>query len=333
MKNNNASFDDYIEKNDSVSLHPNLSKIYKRFPDSIHELKNMIFYGPKGVGKYTQVLSAIKKYSPSGLKYEKKISVTLNKNIYIFKISDIHFEIDMSLLGCNTKLLWNELYNHVVDVILAKTDTTGIIVCKYFHETHAELLDSFYSYMQSASTGGVHLVFILITEAVSFIPDNIVNSCYVLDVSRPSRASYNRCLDKPLTKNVTLSEIVNMKHITHINEPLTSPHRITCDIIVKMIINIKEIKFMTLREHLYDIFIYDLDVNECTWYIIKKLITEGHLKHEHISNTLLRVYKFFRYYNNNYRPIYHLEGLVFYLINKIHGFDTCVQYTQHQTTI
>ncbi len=324
MKSNNTSFEDYIEKNDLVSLHPNLSKMYKQFPESIHKLKNMILYGPKGVGKYTQVLSAIKKYSPSELKYEKKISVTLNKNLYFFKISDIHFEIDMSLLGCNTKVLWNELFNHVVDVILAKTNTTGIIVCKYFHETHAELLDSFYSYMQTTSTGGVHLVFILITEAISFIPDNIVNSCYVVDVSRPSRASYNRCLDTPLKKSVALNEIVNMKHIAHVDEPLLLPHRITCDKIVNLIVNVEQTKFIYIREHLYDIFIYDLDVNECTWYIIKKLISEKYIKDDDISNTLLRVYTFFRYYNNNYRPIYHLEGLVFYLINTIHGFNTCV---------
>jgi replication-associated recombination protein RarA len=73
MKSNVTSFDDYIEKSNSVSLHPSMEKLVEGFPDSIGDLQNIIFYGPKGIGKYTQVLSTIKKYSPSGLKYEKKM--------------------------------------------------------------------------------------------------------------------------------------------------------------------------------------------------------------------------------------------------------------------
>ena len=114
MKFYDTHFEDYLASHDKVSLHPKLSKFYNLFPESLKKLKNMIFYGPKGVGKYTQMLAAIRKYSPTDLKYEKKISITHNKNVYILKLSDIHFEVDMSLLGCNSKVLWNEIYNHVI---------------------------------------------------------------------------------------------------------------------------------------------------------------------------------------------------------------------------
>ena len=324
MKGNVTSFDDYIEKNNKVSLHPNMCKVIKQFPDSITDLQNIIFYGPKGIGKYTQVLSTIKKYSPSGLKYEKKISITYNKNTYFFKISDIHFEIDMSLLGCNTKLLWNELFDHIVDVVLTKTDKIGIVVCKYFHDIHSELLDSFYSYMQSNSTSGVRLIFVLITESISFIPENIVNSCYVIHLSRPSKTRYNMCLENKLPKDVIVNEIANMKYIDNQDGQLCLPHKTTCDKIIRLILNIESTRFVSIRENIYDIFIYNLDVSECIWYIIENLISRDHLHNEDISDVLLRVYTFFRYYNNNYRPIYHLEGLVCYLINKIHGFQSCV---------
>ena len=105
MKFYDTHFDDYIASNSAISLHPKLNKAYESFPPDLHDLKNMVFYGPKGVGKYTQMLAAIKKYSPTELKYDKKISILYNKNTYFFKISDIHYEIDMSLLGCNSKLL------------------------------------------------------------------------------------------------------------------------------------------------------------------------------------------------------------------------------------
>ena len=101
MKFYETHFEEYINAIQKQNLHPKLEKIYKKFPETLNELKNLIIYGPSGVGKYTQMLYLIKKYSPTELKYEKKISVNYNKQSYFFKISDIHYEIDMSLLGCN----------------------------------------------------------------------------------------------------------------------------------------------------------------------------------------------------------------------------------------
>ena len=44
------------------------------------------------------------------LKYERKMKFNFqNKREFLIKISDIHFEIDMELLGCNAKLLWLSL--------------------------------------------------------------------------------------------------------------------------------------------------------------------------------------------------------------------------------
>ena len=77
MKFLETHFDDYIVSNHNEPLHPKIEKIFKSsLPEKIENLKNIILYGPKGVGKYTQMLAAIKQYSPSKLKYEKKISVT-----------------------------------------------------------------------------------------------------------------------------------------------------------------------------------------------------------------------------------------------------------------
>ena len=139
MKFLESHFEEYINSNKKISLHPKLNKLYESFPEKICDLKNMIFYGPKGVGKYTQVLSCIKKYSNSDLKYEKRITVNYEKDQYIIlKISDIHYEVDMLLLGCNSKLLWNEMYNQIIDIVSARVEPYGIIVCKYFHKIHSE---------------------------------------------------------------------------------------------------------------------------------------------------------------------------------------------------
>ena len=113
MKFLETHFDDYISSNTKCSLHPKLNKLYDTFPSKVENLKNIIFYGPKGIGKYTQALSCIKKYSNSELKYEKRLTINSNKDNFIIKMSDIHFEVDMSLLGCNSKILWNDIYNQI----------------------------------------------------------------------------------------------------------------------------------------------------------------------------------------------------------------------------
>ena len=322
MKFYETHFDEYLSSHNKISLHPKVCNLYKDFPSKLSDLQNIIFYGPKGVGKYTQMLVAIQKYSPTNLKYEKRISVTCGKNTYVFKISDIHFEIDMSLLGCNSKTLWNDIYNHVVDIVLARSDNIGIIVCKNFNNIHSELLDSFYSYMQTITNSAVDIKFILLTEEVSFIPDNIINRCQLIRLQRPPRTLYNKIVGNKLKKDIKTINISNIKSIISStgNEGLLIPHKITCEDIISIIKNLNSLKFSYLREKLYDIFIYDLDVTECIWYIFCSLVKSSHLKDKDIDSVLIKTLIFLKYYNNNYRPIYHLENYILYLCKKVHGF-------------
>tara|TARA_Y100000994_G_C15680381_1_gene437448 strand:- start:958 stop:1914 length:957 start_codon:yes stop_codon:yes gene_type:complete len=318
MKINDDHFENYLSKFDMCSLHPKLLNTYECMSDSP---TNLILYGPHGIGKYTQSLAIIRKYSPSNLKYEKKISIPFNKNIYFYKISDIHFEIDMSLLGCNSKLLWNEIYNNIIDIILAKTDNNGIILCKNFHETHSELLDIFYSYMQTLPNNNINLKFILITEKLSFIPSNIINISEIIHLARPTKTQYNKCLINKLKKKCDIYDINNIKNIeADINNDLSNIHVPVTNKILNLILNPTDNFYIDMRDKVYDIFIYNLDVTECIWYIITYLIENEHIKEKYVNEVLLECFSFFQYYNNNYRPIYHLERFIFYLINKINGF-------------
>lgn len=322
MKFQETHFEEYVNSVTKTNLHPKLDKYYKQFPDSIEKLGNLIFYGPSGVGKYSQMLYAIKKYSHFDLKYEKKLSIVFNKDIFYFKISDIHYEIDMSLLGCNSKLLWHDIYQQIVDVISAKTEKSGIIVCKEFHNIHSELLDNFYSYIQDNNICNINIKFILLTEEISFIPDNILNCCEIINLSRPTKLSYGKCCKTKLVADLKVENISNIKNL-HIDiNNLMYPHKIICDKILKDMITVDGLKFLKFRDYLYDIFIYNLDISDCIWYILETLIREKHIKRKDMSAILLKTYSFLKYYNNNYRPIYHLESYLFYLISIVHGFPT-----------
>ena len=74
-----------------------------------------------------------------------------------------------------------------------------------------------------------------------------------------------------------------------------------------------EIKFLQLRENLYDICIFDLNICDCINYIIQQLIKKQLLTSEKLNNIMLNSYNFMRLYNNNYRPIYHLEKYILYI--------------------
>ena len=318
MKFYETHFDDYI--NQENVLHKKMDKIYDTFPSDLKNLNNIIMYGPSGVGKYTQMLFAIKKYSPSELKYEKKISINFNKSIYYFKISDIHYEVDMSLLGCQSKLLWNEIYHQIIDIIIAtKSNNSGIIICKNFHEIHSELLDIFYSYMQTIFNKQIFIKFVLLTENISFIPDNILNCCYIINIPRPTKNLYIKCVKNKSYIPSKLSEISNIKNLkSHIN--LTDSHIILCNKIIDIIINYESLDFHSFRDIIYDIFIYNINIFECIWYILYKLASKNKIDKGKINIILKKTYGFFQYYNNNYRPIYHLESYFLNLITIIHEF-------------
>jgi len=320
MKFLESHFEEYTNEVGKSNLHPKLEKCYSHFPSTLDKLGNLIFYGPSGVGKYSQMLYSIKKYSPTELKYEKKISLTYDKKQYFFKISDIHYEIDMSLLGCNSKLLWHDIYQQIVDILSAKNNKVGIIVCKDFHNIHTELLENFYSYIQDNNSLSVSIKYILLTEEVSFIPDSILNCCEIINISRPTKIAYTKCSKQKISNDLKIENIVNIKYLhTGINE-LMYPHKIICDKIIKEMLVVDELKFLKFRDLLYDIFIYNLDITDCIWYILTSLTKIKKIKTKDISVILLKTYNFLKYYNNNYRPIYHLESYLFYLISVIHEF-------------
>jgi hypothetical protein len=327
MKFHETLFDEYLSSTKNKNLHPKNEIIFKRFPKNIMDLKNLIFYGPSGIGKYTQMLRCIKIYSQSELKYEKKISiniskqVNMNKSSYFIKISDIHYEVDMSLLGCNSKMFWHEIYLQIIDIISAKNENSGIIVCKNFHDIHSELLDNFYSYMQKNNVSFVDLKFIIITEEISFIPDNIINCCQIINIPRPTKNNYLKSVKK-LPKKVQLETITNIKNTKKLqfyNEELMVQYKIICNKIIKNLLNIEEIQYLKFRDLLYDMFIYNLDISDCIWYIISFLVNENKIQKEHISSILIKTYCFFQYYNNNYRPIYHIENYFLNIAKLIHN--------------
>ncbi len=96
---------------------------------------------------------------------------------------------------------------------------------------------------------------------------------------------------------------------------------IITDSIIRKIINPKEIKIQEFRNELYDLLIYNIEITEVLLYIIQFLLENKLIDTVRSSEILTECYTFLKYYNNNYRPIYHLENIIYFIISKIH-FNT-----------
>jgi hypothetical protein len=261
-------FDEYLQLE---SEHPEIDAL--TFPP-FAEFQNIILYGPEGAGKYAQMLRIMRRYSAHNLKYEKRVPMTVNDATYVVHISDVHYEVDMSTLGCTPKVMWHEIHAQIVEIIQCKfPEKLGVIVCKNFHMIDAELLEIFYSYMQDS------VRYILLTEAVSFIPSNVTSRCRIILVEK-------------VASRVRINSVAFL-----------------CE---KVIAAIKDQQCITaIREELYTILVYGIDPEACIWYFVKKALRDRPVKER--FDMLQKLSTTMRYYTTNYRPIYHLEYVVFRL--------------------
>lgn len=259
----------------SISINDNiLNKIPLDF-------NNLILYGPHRAKKYIYALKLIQKFSLSSLQYEKKLCVGFNGDEYYYKISDIHIEINFEFLGCSSKNLWDNIYKNICQI---NRNNDFIVLCKNFSEINNELLETFYIYMNNKID---NLRFIFLTDHISFLPNNIINSSIIFSI-------------KSLTTTKLKEEKIEHNFIQKLIDIIES----------KTLFSIK-----ALRTLLYDILIYQLDTYEFFYDFLKTIINKKNPSDEKINKLLNKINITLKKYNNNYRSIYHLENLVISIID------------------
>jgi DNA polymerase III delta prime subunit len=301
------TFSEILEKVNDDNLHTEVTQVMNSL-----KKEHYIFYGPSGVGKYSQALHLLSNFSPSQLSYEKKCNIPIDSSetpMY-FKISDIHLEVNMESLGCNAKVAWHKIYEHINDIIAAKKNKVFFVVCHNFHKTHNDLLDIFYSYMSVPCIPGVKnpiINFIVLTTSLSSLPSTIKNNTIHIYFKRPTAIKYMNIGEGA---NTTIS--LNRHNIREINNIKDLNHRMNFEKPIQDKISHylleEEIDLTALRNDLYDILSYNVDIGECFFKLIKK--NEERLKGKDYDEIITLVFEFYKNYNRFYRQIYHLEMFV-----------------------
>ena len=326
------------QKNDSQKNDSQKNDSQKNDSSSHSNFINYIFYGPPCSYKYKNVLKLLQHFSPSNLKYEKKLHINLTKTEFYIKISDIHYEIDIENFIYNSKSLWNEIYAIIYNSIASSPIKRGYIVFRNFDKINYDLLDLLYNYMQKELFSTLNIKYIIITECVSFIPMKIINICKILNFAKLSKKNIytlcnknNKQFFKKLTNtsNDTLicskadtiyNKVNNPNIFTYLdisnNMKYIEQHSAICNTYINLITN-NNYNITNIRTLLYDILINHLNSHECFFYIIQSLIVNKLINANKVSDLIFNSIFFFKNYNNNYRPIFHLESFTLYLIELI----------------
>ena len=303
------------------------------------KFSNYIFYGPPCSYKYKSALKLIQYFSPSSLKYEKKLYISVPKTEFYIKISDIHYEIDIENFIYNSKSLWNDIYNIIYNSIASSDVKKGYIVLRNFDKINCDLLDLLYNYMQRELFSSILIRFIIITECISFIPDKIINVSKILYFSKltkkniyalsnkankqffKSQSVEDKIVEKNNDNTLDLESLIykvnnpNIYSILDISNNINyiEHHKSICETYINTLTS-NNYNIRNIRTLLYDILIYNLNSQECFFYIIQNLILRKIINVNTICDLIINTLIFFKNYNNNYRPIFHLESFTLYLI-------------------
>jgi hypothetical protein len=180
----------------------------------------------------------------------------------------------------------------------------------------------------------LNIKFILLTEHISFIPTIILDNVKIVPVKRPRRDLYAKIpritgkipqqlchinnikelyfvtdwdayTSKRLVQAVSTPILAALNLSTSVHKKNSGESKVTKVATTKVPVNNTKFSYIQFRDLLYDILVYNLEVADCLWYIMG--VIKSKRTPEQISTILDKTFMFFRYYNNNYRPIFHLE--------------------------
>ena len=296
-------FDEYIRvRAECPSLHPALRERLC----GLESPQNIILYGRKSVGKYYLAMDMVRKFSTLNLQYEKMMPIQYNKKIYNIRISDVHFEIDMQMLGTNSRLIWQSIFAAVLDIVESAITKSRarFIMFKNFQDVSAEMYDLLLCYIDDRITKPANIYYIVITESISMFHNEMLNKFTIIQVPVPSEAALLRMNEADAVgiwkrPSATLSQYeYEVRIFKNIMQCVTGFSASSC---------------IDLRNLIYDVLIYNMNPHNIMYSIMRCMMVGKDASR--IDKAFFRLIHMMVEYNNNYRPIIHLERIIIYFVD------------------
>ena len=295
-------FDDYLRVRASQpALHPELSARLS----ALAAPRNLVIYGRGSVGKYYLALDAVRKFSPLGLQYEKMMPIQHNKKTYTVRMSDVHFEVDVQMLGTNSRLIWQTIFAAVLDIVETSITHTRarFIMLKNFQDVSAEMYELLLCYIDDRITKPANIQYIIVSEGISFFHDDLLNKFEIVHVPVPSEAALAGMNEAP----AGLWQRPSAKVAPHVYEVRILESLVRC------VDGFAAERCVDLRNILYDVLIYNIHPTRVAFGMMKQMMAgKGASRVDRVFFALNRM---MAEYNNNYRPIIHLERFVLFLVD------------------
>jgi len=141
--------------------------------------EDLIVYGTNGSNKEEVVGSYLESISPSGLKYERKLVCETSRSQFFVRVSDIHYSLDLNLLGPAGLVMWNCIIDRIRESIAASGKREGLVVCYSVEGYSAETLDAIGQCLGDLMGRTVRVFFWFITSSMCCLPRRIAECCAV----------------------------------------------------------------------------------------------------------------------------------------------------------
>ena len=279
-------------------FHPDIISYLDAFPTSVAEMPSLIISGPQAAGKRTLGLVVVAGFSPSAMRYEKKLYIgeapRRQEDVPCMPMSDIHFEVDMSLPCFGNKAGWASAHKAIVDAVEIRRHKYAFVMCTHFHLADRDLIRGFSNFMDSG-VDGVNLRYILVTEHYSRLPLEIRQMAHRIAVPVPPRtpARAPQCLEES-SASAALDAVCSCSGVAAVP---------------------------ALRHAIYAGLTRNMDVSRWAWHLFRRWKERGGGAGSPCKDLMAldALIVFHEKCARSYRPIFHLERLALFLGTLIDG--------------
>ena len=154
-----------------------------------------------------------------------------------------------------------------------------------------------------------------------------MNICDIKCLYKPSSEDYSNLLEVNASNtdhsDISNYDFTNLKELYYYNK-IPDNSRDNFDTITHNIINFiiqcdSKTDLCEFREILYDILTYNIDIEECYYGVLCHFIENNLISQKNMIEFIQNINNNIKYYNNNYRPIYHIERLFYNILVNYHN--------------